>query len=78
MTQRDFTEISMKSLPKLKYCLVSDKYDIQADYRSELWIEVKLYPNDCDSVRDYLFSLPEFSQNTETKNATETSSVVNE
>jgi hypothetical protein len=74
----EFTEISMKSLPKLKYCLVSNKYDTKADYRSELWIEVKLYAIDCDYMREYVFSLPEFSQNTETNTATDTSSVVSE
>ena len=74
----DFTDISMKSLPKLKYCLVSNKYDTKADYRSELWIEVKLYAIDCNYMREYVFSLPEFSQNTETNTATDTSSVVSE
>ncbi len=66
----DFTELSMKSLPKLKYCLVSNKYDTKADYRSELWIEVKLYPIDCDSMREYLFSLPEFKVNPENTTTT--------
>ncbi len=31
----DFTQISMKYLPKIKYCLMSDKYDLKADYKSE-------------------------------------------
>jgi hypothetical protein len=76
----DFTDISMKSLPKLKYCLMSNKYDltVPGQYRSDYWIAVKLYAIDCDSMREYVFSLPEFSQNTETETATETSSVVNE
>jgi hypothetical protein len=74
----EFTEISMKSLPKLKYCLMSDKYDLKADYKSAYWIAVKLYAIDCNHMREYVFSLPEFSQKSETDTATETSSVVSE
>ena len=74
----EFTEISMKSLSKLKYCLMSDKYDLKADYKSAYWIAVKLYAIDCNHMREYVFSLPEFSQKSETDTATETSSVVSE
>jgi hypothetical protein len=74
----EFTEISMKSLSKLKYCLMSDKYDRKADYRSAYWIAVKLYAIDCNYMREYVFSLPEFSQKSETNTATDTSSVVSE
>ena len=74
----EFTEISMKSLPKLKYCLMSDKYDLKADYKSAYWIAVKLYAIDCNYMREYVFSLPEFSQNTETNTAADTSTVVTE
>jgi hypothetical protein len=58
----DFTEISMKSLPKIKYCLMSNKYDssVPGQYRSDYWIAVKLYAIDCDSKREYVLSLPEF------------------
>ena len=76
----EFTEISMKSLPKLKYCVMSNKYDssVPGQYRSDYWIAVKLYAVDCDSKREYVLSLPEFSQKSETNTATDTSSVVSE
>ena len=68
----EFTEISMKSLPKLKYCVMSNKYDssVPGQYRSDYWIAVKLYAIDCDSKREYVLSLPEYKVNPESTTAT--------
>jgi len=54
----EFIDVSMKANPKIKYCLMSSKYEATAVYRSEFWMVVNLYAQDCTSLMGYYFAKP--------------------
>ena len=54
----EFIDVSMKAIPKIKYCLMSSKYEATAVYRSEFWMVVNLYAQDCTSLMGYYFAKP--------------------
>ena len=60
----EFIDVYMKVAPKVKYCLMSSKYELTATYRSELWMSLNLYAEDCASLSEYIFSLPDFAPET--------------
>jgi len=60
----EFIEVYMKVAPKVKYCLMSSKYELTATYRSDLWMSLNLYAQDCASLSEYIFSLPDFAPET--------------
>lgn len=73
----EFTELSMKTLSKVKYCLMDNKYELSSNYRSELWVALSLYPLDCDSLREYIFSLPDFKISTQTDKTNDSQTITN-